>query len=166
MLARISDRMSSKKTKVRKIKTTLWIIYSFMLLGSVALLFVIEKDEGYIREIWLSLINVAATGSLVAIHVIAVIIVPHCYLFNILLLLTFVGNLITTLAPLTGSGLKEPIPVYIITGCSVLGILAPCFMAYNNDLEHRFSCSSNNSRFSSKFGGALELSIDDLNSDQ
>ena len=165
MLARISDRMSSKRSKVQKLKCTLWVIYGFMLLGSFGLLFVIEKDEGYIREFWLSLINVAASGSLVAINVTAVLVVPHCYLFNILLMLNLVGNVIKTLAPLTGSGLEEPTPVYIITGCSVLGIVAPFFMAYNNDLEHRYSMVSNNSRFSKKFRGDLEISIDDNNDD-
>ena len=80
-------------------------------------------------------------------------------------MLNLVGNVIKTLAPLTGSGLEEPTPVYIITGCSVLGIVAPFFMAYNNDLEHRYSMVSNNSRFSKKFRGDLEISIDDNNDD-
>ena len=142
---------------MQKLKVNLYIIYSFMLLGSIGLCFVIERDEGYIREFWLSLINVAASGSMVAISVTAVIIVPHCYLFNILVMLSFMGNLVTILAPITSSELAEPIPVFIIMGCSVVGIFAPCLMAYNNDIEHRYSCASVSSRFESqlKVEGAL-----------
>ena len=135
LLARVSDRTSSQKGKVNKLRMSITVIYSFMLLGAVLLLFVIEKDAEYQRSIYLSFINVGIGASVVAINVTAVILIPHNHLVNIILLMTLMSNFVSALAPLTAYGFDQPVPIYVMAGCSLIGMVVPCFMSYSNSAE-------------------------------
>ena len=73
---------------------------------------------------------------MVALLVTVVILVPHLHLFKVILILNLLANLVSLLAPLTTKRLKQPIPIYVMAGCSLIGILSPCFMNYDNSLEY------------------------------
>ena len=68
-----------------------------------------------------------------AINVSAVILIPHTYLVNIILIIMLLSNLVSALAPLTAYGLDPPVPIYIMIGCSVIGMLTPCFLTHWDD---------------------------------
>ena len=135
LLARVSDRTSSQKGKVSKLRMSMTVIYSFMLLGAVLLFLVVDKDAEYQRTIYLSFINVGIGASVVAINVTAVILIPHNHLVNVILLMTLMSNAVSALAPLTAYGFDQPIPLYVMAGCSLIGMVVPCFMNYNDSSE-------------------------------
>ena len=49
MLARVSDRTSSRKGKVSKLRLSLVVIYSLMALGAILLCFIDDDDKEYER---------------------------------------------------------------------------------------------------------------------
>ena len=132
MLARVSDRTSSQKGKVSKLRLSMIVIYFVMLLGSALLLF-IDADDDYQRSIYLSFVNVGIGASVVAVNVTAVILVPHNHLANVILAMTLLSNLVSALAPVTAYGFKQPVPLYVMAGCAAIGMTAPCFMTYRTE---------------------------------
>ena len=102
-----------------------------MFIGSVLLLFVIDSDGDYQRSIYLSFINLGIGASVVAVNVSAVLLIPHQYLINMVLIITLFSNFISAFAPLTAYNFKQPVPIYIMAGCSLMGMILPCFMTYH-----------------------------------
>ena len=106
-----------------------------MMIGAILLLFALEKDQEYQREIYLSFINLGIGAGVVAINVTLVILIPHNPLVNVILIMTLLGNLVSALAPLTAYGFRQPVPIYVIAGVSGIGIILPCFMSFSNSEE-------------------------------
>ena len=101
LLARVSDSTASTKGKLNKLRMSISINFVFILAGAIPLLITVDKDDDYQRQIYLSFINVGIGASVVALYVTAKILVPHLHLFNVVLIMNLLGNIVLLLAPLT-----------------------------------------------------------------